>query len=70
MLHSLTNTSSETFSTLSKSDDVKYLSKFKQEKTNIEVILYRISPFLYYRIGRVARKIKFSNDDFLFDRNI
>ncbi|MBO4552042.1 MAG: glycosyltransferase [Candidatus Methanomethylophilaceae archaeon] len=70
LLHSLTNTSSETFSTLSKSDDVKYLSKFKQEKTNIEVILYRISPFLYYRIGRVARKIKFSNDDFLFDRNI
>ena len=68
LLHSLTNTTSSTFSVLSKSEDVKYLSKFKQEKVNFEVTLYRISPALYYRIGRLARKVKFSNNDFAFDK--
>ena len=70
LLHSMTNTSSEAFATLSKSEDVKYLSKFKQEKFNFEVMLYKISPSLYYRLGRIARKVKFSNNDFLFDNGI
>ena len=68
LLHSLTNTISSTFSVLSNSEDVKYLSKFKQEKVNLEVTLYRLSPSLYYRIGRLARKVKFSNNDFAFDK--
>ena len=70
LLHSLTNTTYETFKKLSASEDVKYLSKFKQEKRNIEVLLYKISPIAYYRIGKTARRIKFSNNDFLFDRRI
>ena len=70
LLHSLTNTSYDTFKKLSTSDDVKYLSKFKHEKHNIEVLLYKISPLMYYRIGKMARRIKFSDNDFLFDREI
>ncbi len=70
LLHSLTNTTGKAFSKLSKSEEVKSLSKYKQEGFNFEVTLYRISPKLYYTIGRVARKVKFSNNDFLFDNNI
>ncbi len=70
LLHSMTNTTTEVFSSLSKSDEVKGLSKYKQEKFNVAVMLYRINPFLYYRLGRIARKVKFSNNDFLFDSNI
>ncbi len=70
LLHSMTNMTSEAFVTLSNTDDVKNLSKFKQEKFNFEVLLYRISPRLYYRLGRMARKVKFSNNDFLFDKDI
>ena len=70
LLHSLTNTSKEAFSKLSKSEDVKTLSRYDQEGFNLEVSLYRMSPQLYYRIGRMARRVKFSNDDLLFDKDI
>ena len=70
ILRSLTNTSSGTFKKLSELDDVKRLSRYKQEKMNVEVSLYRLSPRLYYRIGRMARMIKYSNSDILFDKYI
>ena len=70
ILRSLTNTTSKTFRRLSELDDVKQLSKYKQEKMNFEVMLYRLSPRLYYRIGKMARRIKYSNNDILFDKNV
>ena len=70
ILRSLTNTTSETFKKLSASEDVKQLSRYKQEKLSIEVSMYRLSPRIYYRIGKMARRIKYSNNDVLFDKRI
>ena len=70
LLRSMTNASRKTFRELSRTDEVKMLSKCKQETFSLEVTIYRLSPSLYYAIGRTARKLKFSKKNLLFDKNI
>ena len=70
LLNSMTNLTCEDFISLSKSENVKYLSRFRQKKLNFNVFLYKISPYLYYRWGRMIKRMKVSNNDFLFDNQI
>ena len=70
LLHGMTGMTSDAFRKLSASDDVRHLSGFKRNGCGPDVLLYRISPMLYYRLGKLARKMRKPNNDYLFDRKI
>ena len=70
ILRSLTNTSRKTFLKLSKSSIIKESLDYKQEKFSAEVLLFRISRRLFYLTGKIARKLKFSRKNLLFDKDI
>lgn len=66
LLHSFTNVSLETFDKLSKNYFIKKILKYKQRR-RAETFLYRIHPRIYYVLGKLLRKIKFSRRSFMFD---
>lgn len=71
VIRSLTRASRDKAMELSDRPELKELISHKQPDFNAEIMLYRISPLLYYLIGRRARNGKFSmKRDVLFDRDI
>lgn len=70
ILRSLTNTTWKTYRELARSTTVKKLSKYKQGRFDKEVFLFRVSPLAFYIIGKAARRLKYSNGNFLFDDNV
>ena len=69
ILHSLTNTDRECFNRLSQSDFMKDLASHSR-CSSLEILLFRVSKSLFYRIGHKARSRKFSGDSFLFDKRV
>lgn len=67
VIRSLTRASKEKAMDLAKRDEIRELLSHKQPDFNIEVLIFRVSPALYYTLGRKARERKFSEDDLLFD---
>ncbi len=70
ILHEMMNTTSDVFAALSKSDDVQRLSRIKQEKSDRGVMMYRISPLIFYKCGRTSRRLRTIKNDRLFDNKI
>ena len=66
-IRSMTRASEEGFRRISKSPVLSKLLSYRQSGFHPEVTLYKISPWLFYRIGRRARNHKFSKDPLLFD---
>ena len=66
MLRSLTNVDRGCYNDLIKSKTIMDAST-KCGWSSKEIILFKISKSLFYRLGAKARKRKFSSDGFLFD---
>lgn len=61
VIRSLTRASREKAMELAAAPEVKELVSHRQPDFNAEVVLFRFSPSLYYRLGRRARDRKFSD---------
>ena len=70
ILRSLTNTSKKAFLRLSDSDIIRESLDYRQERFSAEVFLFKLSRRLFHLTGKIARKLKFSRKNLLFDKNI
>jgi len=69
ILRSLTNADEECFLRLADSNTVRDATK-NSGYTSVEIILFKISKRLFYKIGRNRRMRKFSEKEFLFDQDV
>ncbi|MDY5679211.1 MAG: glycosyltransferase [Candidatus Methanomethylophilaceae archaeon] len=71
VIRSLTRASPEKFRELSKSEGMRKLASHKSPEISMDVLIYRVSPAMFYRIGNYARNRKYSmKSDVLFDGNL
>lgn len=70
ILRSLTNTSRKAFLELSKSSIIKESLGYKQKQFSAEIFLFKLSKRLFHFTGKIARKLKFSRKNILFDSDI